>query len=81
MSHGVGSLWKIAFDERVKIHDLVLEGIDAALRARVCVGREPQGREEVVEAGWDGEVCGWGLVTQTMTVTGVRGAASAMSVR
>ena len=27
-------LRKIAFDERVKIHDLVLEGIDAALRRR-----------------------------------------------
>jgi hypothetical protein len=27
-------MWKIAFDERVKIHDLVLEGIDAALRRR-----------------------------------------------
>jgi hypothetical protein len=26
------SLRKIAFDERVKIHDLVLEGIDLALR-------------------------------------------------
>jgi hypothetical protein len=25
---------KIAFDERVKIHDLVLEGIDSALRRR-----------------------------------------------
>jgi hypothetical protein len=28
------SLRKIAFDERVKMHDLVLEGIDAALRRR-----------------------------------------------
>jgi hypothetical protein len=28
------ALRKIAFDERVKIHDLVLEGIDAALRRR-----------------------------------------------
>jgi hypothetical protein len=28
------ALRKIAFDERVKIHDLVLEGIDAALRQR-----------------------------------------------
>jgi hypothetical protein len=28
------SLRKIAFDERIKIHDLVLEGIDAALRRR-----------------------------------------------
>jgi hypothetical protein len=28
------SLRKIAFDERVKIHDLVLQGIDAALRRR-----------------------------------------------
>jgi hypothetical protein len=28
------ALRKIAFDERVKIHDLVLEGIDAALRWR-----------------------------------------------
>ncbi len=25
---------KIAFDERVKIHDLVIEGIDAVLRRR-----------------------------------------------
>jgi hypothetical protein len=30
----VGSLWKIAFEERIKLHDLVLEGIDAALRRR-----------------------------------------------
>jgi hypothetical protein len=29
-----GALRKIAFDERIKIHDLVLEGIDAALRRR-----------------------------------------------
>ena len=28
------ALRKIAFDERVKIHDLVLEGIDAALKRR-----------------------------------------------
>jgi hypothetical protein len=28
------ALRKIAFDERVKIHDIVLEGIDAALRRR-----------------------------------------------
>ena len=28
------ALRKIAFDERVKIHDLVLEGIGAALRRR-----------------------------------------------
>src|SRR5271169_3978832 len=28
------ALRKIAFDERLKIHDLVLEGIDAALRRR-----------------------------------------------
>jgi len=28
------ALRKIAFDERVKIHDLVLEGIDLALRRR-----------------------------------------------
>jgi len=28
------ALRNIAFDERVKIHDLVLEGIDAALRRR-----------------------------------------------
>jgi hypothetical protein len=28
------ALRKIAFDEQVKIHDLVLEGIDAALRRR-----------------------------------------------
>jgi hypothetical protein len=28
------ALRKIAFDERVKIHDLVLEGIDAALGRR-----------------------------------------------
>jgi hypothetical protein len=28
------ALRKIAFDERVKIHDLVLEGVDAALRRR-----------------------------------------------
>jgi hypothetical protein len=28
------ALRKIAFDERVKINDLVLEGIDAALRRR-----------------------------------------------
>ena len=28
------ALRKIAFDERAKIHDLVLEGIDAALRRR-----------------------------------------------
>jgi hypothetical protein len=27
-------LRKIAFDERAKIHDIVLEGIDAALRQR-----------------------------------------------
>jgi hypothetical protein len=27
-------LRKIAFDERLKIHDIVLEGIDAALRKR-----------------------------------------------
>jgi hypothetical protein len=27
-------LRKIAFDERLKIHDLVIEGIDAALRRR-----------------------------------------------
>ena len=27
-------LRKIAFEERVKIHDIVLEGIDAALRRR-----------------------------------------------
>ena len=27
-------LRRIAFDERVKIHDLVIEGIDAALRRR-----------------------------------------------
>jgi hypothetical protein len=28
------ALRKIAFDERVKIHDFVVEGIDAALRSR-----------------------------------------------
>jgi hypothetical protein len=28
------ALRKIAYDERLKIHDLVLEGIDAALRRR-----------------------------------------------
>jgi hypothetical protein len=28
------ALRKIAFDERLKIHDLVMEGIDAALRRR-----------------------------------------------
>ena len=28
------SLRKIAFEERLKIHDLVLEGIDLALRRR-----------------------------------------------
>jgi len=28
------ALREIAFDERLKIHDLVLEGIDAALRRR-----------------------------------------------
>jgi hypothetical protein len=28
------ALRKIAFEERLKIHDLVLEGIDAALRRR-----------------------------------------------
>jgi hypothetical protein len=28
------ALRKIAFDERLKIHDIVLEGIDAALRRR-----------------------------------------------
>ncbi len=28
------ALRKIAFEERVKIHDVVLEGIDAALRRR-----------------------------------------------
>jgi hypothetical protein len=28
------ALRKIAFDERIKIHDLVLEGIDAVLRRR-----------------------------------------------
>jgi hypothetical protein len=28
------ALRKIAFDERAKIHDLVMEGIDAALRRR-----------------------------------------------
>ena len=28
------ALRTIAFDERIKIHDLVLEGIDAALRRR-----------------------------------------------
>jgi hypothetical protein len=28
------SLRKIAFDERLKIHDVVLEGIDLALRRR-----------------------------------------------
>jgi hypothetical protein len=28
------ALRKVAFDERLKIHDLVLEGIDAALRRR-----------------------------------------------
>ncbi len=28
------ALRKIAFEERVKIHDLVIEGIDAALRRR-----------------------------------------------
>jgi hypothetical protein len=28
------TLRKIAYDERVKIHDLVIEGIDAALRRR-----------------------------------------------
>ena len=28
------ALRKIAFDERAKIHDIVLEGIDAALRRR-----------------------------------------------
>jgi hypothetical protein len=28
------ALRKIAFEERIKIHDLVLEGIDAALRRR-----------------------------------------------
>jgi len=27
-------IWSIAFDERLKIHDVVLEGIDAALRRR-----------------------------------------------
>ena len=30
------ALRKIAFDERLKIHDLVLEGIDAALRRRAA---------------------------------------------
>ena len=44
------ALRKIAFDERVKIHDLVLEGIDAALRRRGYPSVErPQGREEAVE--------------------------------
>jgi hypothetical protein len=28
------ALRKVAFDERVKIHDLVMEGIDAVLRRR-----------------------------------------------
>jgi hypothetical protein len=28
------ALRKVAFDERVKIHDLVLEGLDAVLRRR-----------------------------------------------
>jgi hypothetical protein len=28
------ALRKIAFDERLKIHDIVLEGIDAVLRRR-----------------------------------------------
>jgi hypothetical protein len=42
------ALRKIAFDERLKIHDLVLEGIDAALRRRrypsienLKAGKEP----------------------------------------
>jgi hypothetical protein len=42
------ALRKIAFDERLKIHDLVLEGIDAALRRRGYPSVE--GREEAVKA-------------------------------
>ncbi len=30
------ALRKIAFDDRLKIHDLVMEGIDAVLRRRGC---------------------------------------------
>lgn len=39
------ALRKIAFEERLKIHDVVLEGIDLALRRRgYPSGRKPQGR-------------------------------------
>jgi hypothetical protein len=31
------ALRKIAFEKRLKIHDVVLEGIDLALRGAVCV--------------------------------------------
>jgi hypothetical protein len=39
---------RIAFDERLKNHDVVLEGIDLVLR-RLSVYRQPQGREKAVE--------------------------------
>jgi hypothetical protein len=36
------ALRKIAFEERLKIHDVVLEGIDLALRRRGYRQREPR---------------------------------------
>jgi hypothetical protein len=37
---------KIDFDERIKIHDLVLEDIDQPRRRRLTAHREPKGRKK-----------------------------------
>jgi hypothetical protein len=47
------ALRKIAFEEPLKIHDVVLEGIDAALR-RVSVDREPQSGQWDLLRAWSG---------------------------
>jgi hypothetical protein len=40
------ALRKVAFEEQVKIHDLVIEGIDAALRRRLPFDRDFEGCQE-----------------------------------
>jgi hypothetical protein len=54
------ALRKIAFDERIKIHDLVLKGIDAALRRRGYPSVESLKagkKRRAIKRGLDGEVC------------------------
>jgi hypothetical protein len=62
------SLRKIAFEERLKIHDIVLEGIDAALRRRgypsVETLKPAKSGGRAYQAGLDGEVGGWRLLVR-----------------